>query len=203
MADINTKEKILETALKLFNDKGSYAVTTRHIAAEMGISPGNLYYHYRNKEEIIRVLLERMFEEFNLFIRTFNRASEPAAAFSEMINRTGHVVYRFRFFYMEIYTLLEKDPVLKKRYMKIKEERVSDFRKIFRHMEQGGMMSAIIPEDEFFVLLENAWALSEFMLQSMYLNRIRITPENIINKFSGVMHLIRPYLKPWFRTIIK
>ena len=53
MKRVSTKEAIVITAIELFNEKGTAAVSTNRIAEAMGISPGNLYYHFRNKEEII------------------------------------------------------------------------------------------------------------------------------------------------------
>ena len=58
---MNTHDRILDTALRLFNQSGTAAVSTNHIAAALGMSPGNLYYHFRNKEAIIRDLFEQQY----------------------------------------------------------------------------------------------------------------------------------------------
>jgi AcrR family transcriptional regulator len=56
---MNTKDAIIDKARELFNAEGTARVSTNHIAAALGISPGNLYYHYRNKTEIVRALFAR------------------------------------------------------------------------------------------------------------------------------------------------
>jgi AcrR family transcriptional regulator len=59
-----TKSRILDAALALFNERGTSNVTTNHIAEALGMSPGNLYYHYRNKAEIVRGLFARIMGEW-------------------------------------------------------------------------------------------------------------------------------------------
>jgi AcrR family transcriptional regulator len=51
---MKTKDRILDVSIELFNKNGVVAITTNHIAKAMNISPGNLYFHYDNKEEIIQ-----------------------------------------------------------------------------------------------------------------------------------------------------
>ena len=51
---MKTRDKIVLAALELFNRDGERNITTNHIAAHIDISPGNLYYHFRNKQEIVR-----------------------------------------------------------------------------------------------------------------------------------------------------
>jgi len=53
MAKINTRDLILDVALVLFNERGEGVVTSVDLAHEMNISPGNLYYHFKGKEEVV------------------------------------------------------------------------------------------------------------------------------------------------------
>ncbi len=66
---MKTRDKIIQASIALFNEQGERNVTTNHIAAHLGISPGNLYYHFRNKEDIILSIYEEYAR--NLLLDTF------------------------------------------------------------------------------------------------------------------------------------
>jgi AcrR family transcriptional regulator len=105
------KDRIITASLDLFNQSGTVSVTTNHIAAHLLISPGNLYFHYRDRQDIVRKLFERMCEETyqiwygedgNLVLR------RP----EELVEKVFEVFYKYRFFHREMYHLRRQDPQL-------------------------------------------------------------------------------------------
>lgn len=112
---MSTKQKILDTALELFNTGNTQAATTNHIAKALGISPGNLHYHYKNREEIIRKLYAQMLEESTLLVQDLPKDIVELFEHQKVMSR---VLWKYRFFYRELLFLLSKDPLLKERYIK-------------------------------------------------------------------------------------
>ncbi|HDP80056.1 MAG TPA: TetR/AcrR family transcriptional regulator [Spirochaetes bacterium] len=192
---MKTRDRIVETALALFNEKGAVRVTTNHIAEAAGISPGNLYYHFRNKEEIVRAIFDRIIADFDLLYGRGKDAAPAAVVFFSVFIKTCDLYYRYRFFYLELATLLGQDPILKKRY-------VANLRTRFRQQKDyyGALIRAgvLLPssEKELVGNLTNGWIISDFWLTWLYISDAKITPERIGESVRHIYLLLKPHLSP-------
>ena len=83
---MNTKEKIIRTSIALFNLHGERAITTNHIASNLGISPGNLYYHFKNKEDIIRNIFNLYREHLSTHFKPLDTSHEPLEQLTQYLD---------------------------------------------------------------------------------------------------------------------
>ena len=98
----NTKEKILDVALDLFAVHGYTPVSVRDISAAVGIKESSIYAHFKNKEEILEVLLKRAEGEAQVKKESFNRALSLVSG----IERGGFITAGTA--YLEGYLLVEE-----------------------------------------------------------------------------------------------
>jgi len=135
-----TKTKILTTALALFNDEGESNVSSVDIASVMGISPGNLYYHYKGKDEIIVAL----FEDFEDEIRQV--LSAPINAPLNMADNWVYLyiifeeIFDFRFFYRNQSELIGRIPDLRTKFASILALKERTALSLLSHLESTGFL---------------------------------------------------------------
>lgn len=116
MAPPKTRDRIVQASLELFNSLGERSVTTNHIAAHLGMSPGNLYYHFRNKQ----VIIAELFALYEGQVDTFLRPPQGRALTIE--DKTFYLeallaaMWHYRFLHRDLEHLLESDAELAERY---------------------------------------------------------------------------------------
>lgn len=113
---MKTRERIKSTAVALFNEKGETNVSTVQLSEKMGISPGNLYYYFTNKEHIVRSIWEEDMvpESDAIYYRPHDEA--PHVAMFHILEDFSEHAMKYRFFYTEVYTLIKNDPKLQWKY---------------------------------------------------------------------------------------
>lgn len=152
---VNTRERILAASLELFNQAGERAVTTNHIAAHLGISPGNLYYHFRNKQMIIALLFAEYEERLDQFLRL--PQGRPLTISDKTFYLEGLLaaMWHYRFLHRDLEHLLEADEALAARYRAFAERCLVAAQAVYQGFVEVGILQMTAEQVETLAL--NAW----------------------------------------------
>jgi AcrR family transcriptional regulator len=145
---VGNRARIIEASLELFNEQGVHAVSTNHIAAHLSISPGNLYYHFANREEIVRAIFPQAADAVHGTLPV-SRERAVTAADVGRYHLTGiETLWRFRFFFRDLNELFSRDSLLAESFGELQRWLISQFNVLFeRLIEQGQMRRPDVPED--------------------------------------------------------
>lgn len=154
---MKTKDRILLASLKLFNERGERNVSTNHIAAALDISPGNLYYHFRNKSDIVHQLFLQYQREVQAFIVVPNRGQVTYQDKVNYLEAILNSMWDYRFLHRDLHHLLQDDERLRVIYREFSSRTVADGRKIFQAMADAGMLLA--SKEQIDALILNVWVL--------------------------------------------
>ena len=118
---MKTKDKIIVTAINLFNLHGTKAISTNHIAKELGISPGNLYYHFRSKNDIIRSISNKFSSELGSVLKIqLVSISDFSDNLTSLFNRFFKIQQSYQFLFIEGVHLARQDHILLDNYTKLR-----------------------------------------------------------------------------------
>jgi AcrR family transcriptional regulator len=177
----------------LFNERGTAAVSTNHIAEAAGISPGNLYYHFRNKEEIIRAILERMIASWNEVPALPQDRAPTLTDLRTILGETFSVLWEYRFFYREFVALMRRDHQLGRRYRGVRERGLANTEVLIKSFVEGGVLRG--SEDPTAVpnLATILWLITEFWLPFAEMGEEAVGPERSQEGVDLMTQILKPY----------
>ena len=116
---MKTKDRILQASLNLFNADGATEVTTNDIAKELKMSPGNLYFHYKNKEQIIREIFKKLIIDTQTIWKPQAKIAKRKEKIYlvDFLDKNMELYWKYRFFHREMYILRKKDSELSKLWL--------------------------------------------------------------------------------------
>jgi AcrR family transcriptional regulator len=195
-----TRERILETALRLFNDFGEPNVTTTVIADEMGISPGNLYYHYHNKDEIVDALFADYEKEIEPLLNVPGNRPHEAEDVWLYLHLLFEIIWKFRFFYRDINDLLTRNRLVETHFQRILALKEASAVSICEGLAASGELTA--PPAEIRALATNMCVVATFWLSFEHARRPRGEPD-IGRGVYQVISLAAPYLQGNSRALLE
>ncbi|ADK85408.1 transcriptional regulator, TetR family [Desulfarculus baarsii DSM 2075] len=192
---MNNRQKIIDTALELFNAHGAAAVGTNRIAQKLGISPGNLYYHFKNKQDIIRAIFEMIRADMAEVMKEIPSDLSTEASSAYLLG-SMRVVWKYRFFYADLVALLHNDPELRRLFLAMRAHTVSTTMALYRRLIQAGQMNQPEHQWELDSLTLNTWIVATNWVR--YLQTCKSDVDVSQADFErGVLHvysLVMPYL---------
>ncbi len=191
---MDTKSRILQTATELFNISGTAMVSTNHVAAAADISPGNLYYHYPNKEAIIRAIADQMIARWGAIWAQALVAEPSLNNLQASLRQNFGVLWDYRFFFRELIPLLTHDPALKQRYQTVRRQRFAEFEALFQRYIGAGVLRLPGSASDLQSLFRICMLINNQWLVEVAIEGDPVTSEQIDDGVSLIMYLWRPYL---------
>ena len=188
-----TRQRILDASLVMFNAQGEPNVTTNHIADELEISPGNLYYHFRNKDDII----EQLFGGYEQRMDAALSAPEGRLPGLEDVWLQLHLVFEciwdYRFLYRDLVDILTRNRRLRLRFARILKRADEQAHQVMRGLVQAGVMRA--SADEVDAAATNILVIATFWLNYAAARGDKDERTSIRDGIVQVMMLIAPFLR--------
>ena len=196
---MKTRDRIIQAGLEMFNEQGERNVTTNHIAAKLEISPGNLYYHFKNKQQII----------FDIYLEYESKVDENLQLPKDrQITVNDKLVYLqkifqglwdYRFLHRDLQHLLQNDPDLHKRYNAFFKRCLERTEAIYLALRDAKIIGA--NDTDLRALALNTWILVTswfgFMHTNLLVSEANEESRELLNAgIYQIFALERPYLTP-------
>ncbi len=193
-----TPERVLEVSLALFNEQGAPNVTTNHIADAAEISPGNLYYHFRHKEDIVMALYERYEATITAVLDGGAGRDDAIDGLWLRVHFAFEVIHDYRFFHRDLSDLTAAYPALRARFQQGLERGIARTSAYCRSLAATGALAATPAEAH--ALAVNITLVTIYWLNLQFLRHAghasAPTDDDAISEgVFQVLSLVTPYLR--------
>jgi len=190
----NTKELILSTALELFNTDGLSKVTLRTIANKMGISQGNLKYHYKKRETIIESLYFQLVSRMDDNMSRNDAKTIGLPSLFSMSFVMMESFFEYRFFMLDFVQIMRESSKIKTHYLQLTKLREEQFAMLFSFLVKNEVLREEVLPNEYLFLFKRFQILGDFWISSAEVTKPKLN-KKIIKEYSEIINqAIYPYL---------
>lgn len=160
----------------------------------LGISPGNLYYHFRNKEEIIRAIFELQFDAWD---HLYDFPTDRLPNLADLIGlgrATFRVNWSYRFIYRELSALLRRDDQLQRRWAVVRARGFTGFCGLIDMFVAAGVLRAPNDPETVTRLAKLIWLISEFWLASVEVSGDTVDTTQIERGIALMLQVLEPFI---------
>ncbi len=196
---MKTRERILHKSLELFNELGEPNVTTLLIADELDISPGNLYYHFKSKTDILTELFGWYEHEMNSLLEVPDAPMDIEDQWF-FLHLIFEGIARYRFLYKDVVNVLKRHEKIKPHFEKVIARKRAASEKILRSLRDQGRLEAT--ENELNALCDNIVLCATFWLNYTIVTGRSENGKLLAQGVYQVISLVAPYLEGEQRALL-
>ena len=194
-----TAERILEVTLDLFNRFGEPNVSTTLISSELNISPGNLYYHYPAKDELVNTLFTRYETALHELLEAAPGVRDVEDAWFFM-HSLFELVWQYRFLYRDLNDLLSKNRRLETHVKDALLHKTTAFRALLDGLAHEGALVMDATERELtathMVVMLTWWLSYEYVRDPRHALEPQSAQQSLLKGAKHVLGLLSPYAAP-------
>lgn len=191
----NTKKNILDTSRSLFNKWGYSQVTIRMIALELGMSSGNLNYHYRKREDILEALYFEMVVVFDERLKQLEHQTFSLQKIKDDMLTSMTRMFEYRFFWTDLYNLLMFSEKIRKHFEQAYAARKTAYQMFFSILQKEDLLKVPTWKQEYAFLAERMLDFSNTWLYSSALyEKKKMSPAYIDQQANILLAMLYPYL---------
>lgn len=177
----------------MFNTQGEPNVTTNHIADELEISPGNLYYHFRNKDDIIEQIFARYEERIDEALTVPSGRLPGLEDIWLQLHLVFECIWEYRFLYRDLVDILSRNRRLRIRFARILRRGDEQAHAVLRGLTKAEVVRA--SADEVDAAATNILVIATFWLNYASVRGDKDEQGAIRAGIVQVMMLLAPFLR--------
>ncbi|WP_218744708.1 TetR/AcrR family transcriptional regulator [Vibrio parahaemolyticus] len=189
---MKTRDKIVYAALELFNQHGERNITTNHIADHIEISPGNLYYHFRNKQEIVREIFALYSAELLERFTPIQGSQESLTMLKSYLDSIFTLMWKYRFFYANLPEILSRDEQLHEQYIDVQEKLQANLIAIMQEFVSLKLLDVNEQQLKSLVCTLHLIACSWLAYQSAMASKTSITEQMVKRGMLQMLNVVKP-----------
>ena len=160
---MKTREKIIHGSIRLFNEQGMVNVRLQHIADEVGISVGNLAYHFYSKGAIIMEIVDQLTELLEPIID--ERKEFPGLMdFDTQLARYYHLLMKYSFFFTDLIEIKRNYPKQYQKRKLITDQILGQIHHWLKQNEKNGVLIGELRKDHYKLVTHAIWMIITFYL---------------------------------------
>jgi AcrR family transcriptional regulator len=196
----NTRQRIILRAIALFNRYGIQNVAVERIASDLKMSPGNLTYHFKRKDDLIEAALALLMEHLGFALQRPEAVQSPQDG-AEYLIRLFRTFWEFRFFFNSLAYLLTDDRRMSKQYAEFSQQIIQAMETDITYLAEREYFRPAVAPNTFRLLSENMWSqLLHWLRMQQIQSPSAPTPsdEAIYDAALHIWSLCHPWMNPFF-----